>query len=42
MKVRLSQSEMESLAHGAIQSAKRLGMPLKKKKKVNAKRLNSR
>lgn len=42
MKISLSQRELESLAHGAIQSAKRLGMPLKKKKKVHAKRLSSR
>lgn len=42
MKVNLSQRDMESLAHGAIQSAKRLGLPLKKKKKVHAKRVASR
>lgn len=29
----LSREEMERLAYGAIQSAKRLGIPLKKKRK---------
>lgn len=33
MKFNLSKKEMEELAYGAIESAKRLGIPLKKKKK---------
>ncbi|WP_161601604.1 hypothetical protein [Paenibacillus luteus] len=33
MKVNLTKREMEELAFSAIESAKRLGIPLKKKKK---------
>ena len=33
MKLKLTQRELEALGYGAIESAKRLGLPLKKKKK---------
>lgn len=32
MRLKLSQKELEELAYGAIESARRLGIPLKKKK----------